>query len=108
MLFQIARISVKGMTCAACSGAVERALLAINGVVRASVSLTQGVAEVVMQHAKLVRDVMAPVPTMLMMLSFPQGDIVEAIEDAGFDAKVISSGPPTSMESVLIKVCGTI
>ena len=35
-----------GMTCAACTSAVEGTLMRVRGVVKASVSLTQGEAEV--------------------------------------------------------------
>lgn len=37
---------IGGMTCAACSGAVERALAAVEGVVQAGVVLAEGEAEV--------------------------------------------------------------
>lgn len=40
-LLQVARIAVGGMTCGACSGAVERGLRALSGVQHAAVSLTQ-------------------------------------------------------------------
>ncbi len=43
---EVVQLSVKGMTCAACSTAVEKALLGVGGVVKASVALTQGKAEV--------------------------------------------------------------
>jgi copper chaperone CopZ len=43
---RVARLAVGGMTCAACSGAVERALGAVPGVERAGVALAQGEAEV--------------------------------------------------------------
>jgi Cu+-exporting ATPase len=38
---QTARLHVGGMTCGACSGAVEKGLLALAGVTHAAVSLTQ-------------------------------------------------------------------
>jgi copper chaperone CopZ len=43
---QVVRLAVGGMTCAACSGAVERALAAVPGVARAGVALAEGEAEV--------------------------------------------------------------
>lgn len=43
---QVARLAVGGMTCAACSGAVERALGGVAGVLRVGVALTEGEAEV--------------------------------------------------------------
>jgi len=43
---QVVRLAVGGMTCAACSGGVERALAAVPGVQRVGVALTEGEAEV--------------------------------------------------------------
>ena len=43
---QVMRLSVLGMTCAVCSGAVEKAIRSLPGVTKATVSLTQAVAEV--------------------------------------------------------------
>jgi copper chaperone CopZ len=43
---QVVQLVVRGMTCAACSTAVEKALGGVPGVSRASVALTQGRAEV--------------------------------------------------------------
>eukprot|EP00927_Polykrikos_kofoidii_P027647 TRINITY_DN2424_c0_g1_i1.p1 TRINITY_DN2424_c0_g1~~TRINITY_DN2424_c0_g1_i1.p1 ORF type:complete len:1100 (+),score=195.09 TRINITY_DN2424_c0_g1_i1:61-3300(+) len=65
-------MSIEGMTCAACSGAVERCLLALDGVSSASVSLLQGRAEVFFDRE--VIDASA---------------VSEAVEDIGFDATVL-------------------
>lgn len=43
---QVLRVQVVGMTCSACSSAVENTLRSLKGVASASVSLTQGMAEV--------------------------------------------------------------
>ena len=65
-------VKVTGMTCAACSSAVESALLRLDGVESATVALLQNRAFVVFE-------------------SFvKEEDIVEAIDDAGFDAEVVS------------------
>ncbi|KAL6888450.1 hypothetical protein ACP4OV_009476 [Aristida adscensionis] len=63
---------VGGMTCSACAGAVEAALAARRGVRRADVSLLQGRAHVVFDPALAKEE-----------------DIVEAIEDAGFEAEIL-------------------
>ena len=64
------RLKVEGMTCSACSGAVEAALLDVPGVTRAAVSAATGDAAVELLPGAVVR-----VETLL-----------EAIDDAGFDA----------------------
>lgn len=64
------RLKVEGMTCSACSGAVEAALLGVPGVTRAAVSTATGDAAVELLPGAVVR-----VETLL-----------EAIDDAGFDA----------------------
>lgn len=84
---EVVRLQVTGMTCSACSTAVEKALRSLKGVVKASVSLTQGEAEVHVDSG-----IITP------------GDIVEAVEDAGFDAKLISSGG--SSDTIQIQVTG--
>ncbi|CAK7356399.1 unnamed protein product [Dovyalis caffra] len=67
------QVRVTGMTCAACSNSVESALKSVNGVFRASVALLQNKADVVFDPA-LVKD----------------DDIKNAIEDAGFEAEILS------------------
>lgn len=66
-------VKVTGMTCAACSNSVEKALLNLAGVYTASVALLQNKADVTYDPSKVKDE-----------------DIKEAIEDAGFDAEVLS------------------
>lgn len=69
------RLLIEGMTCSACTGAVERALTEMNGVEAVSVSLLpEGSAEV-----RFNPDLTGP------------RDFIEVIEDAGFDARISSS-----------------
>ncbi|KAI3664914.1 hypothetical protein L6452_43526 [Arctium lappa] len=66
------QVRVTGMTCAACSGSVEGALMSLNGVISASVALLQHKADVVFDP-NLVKE----------------EDVKNAIEDAGFDAEIL-------------------
>lgn len=69
------RLLIEGMTCSACTGAVERALTDMNGVETVSVALLpEGSAEV-----RFNPDLIGP------------RDFIEVIEDAGFDARISSS-----------------
>ncbi|KAH9325015.1 hypothetical protein KI387_005193, partial [Taxus chinensis] len=65
-------VNVIGMTCVACSGSVEKALLKVDGVFRASVALLQNKAEVTYDPSRVKEE-----------------DIKEAIEDIGFEAEII-------------------
>lgn len=47
------QVSVTGMTCAACSTSVEAALMALNGVVKASVALLQNKADITFDPASV-------------------------------------------------------
>ncbi|CAN6200854.1 unnamed protein product [Urochloa humidicola] len=67
-----AHVRVTGMTCSACTSAVESAVSARRGMRRVAVSLLQNRAHVVFDPA------LAKVE-----------DIIEAIEDAGFEAEII-------------------
>ncbi|CAL5054226.1 unnamed protein product [Urochloa decumbens] len=67
-----AHVRVTGMTCSACTSAVEAAVSARPGVRRVAVSLLQNRAHVVFDPALAKVD-----------------DIIEAIEDAGFEAEII-------------------
>ncbi|KAL5773662.1 hypothetical protein ACOSP7_013300 [Xanthoceras sorbifolium] len=67
------QVRVTGMTCAACSTSVEGALMAVNGVVKASVALLQNKADVVFDPN-----------------SVNDEDIKNAIEDAGFEAEILT------------------
>ncbi|KAH9307278.1 hypothetical protein KI387_035189 [Taxus chinensis] len=72
-------VNVIGMTCVACSGSVEKALLKVDGVFRASVALLQNKAEVTYDPSRVKEE-----------------DIKEAIEDIGFEAEII---PKVSTQS---------
>ncbi|OWM85707.1 hypothetical protein CDL15_Pgr029130 [Punica granatum] len=65
------QVRVTGMTCAACSNSVEGALRSLGGVVRASVALLQNKADVVFDPDR-------------------DEDIKVAIEDAGFEAEILT------------------
>ncbi|KAL5200096.1 hypothetical protein ABZP36_021299 [Zizania latifolia] len=67
-----AHVRVTGMTCSACTSAVEAAVSARRGVQRVAVSLLQNRARVVFDPALVKVE-----------------DIIEAIEDAGFDAEIL-------------------
>lgn len=79
------QVRVTGMTCAACSNSVEGALRDVNGVLRASVALLQNRADVVFDP-KLVGE----------------EDIKNAIEDAGFDAEIMSEPSRTKPHGTLL------
>lgn len=69
------KLSVEGMTCAACSGSVESALRTARGVTSASVSLLpQGVA-IVVYDSRVTG----------------ARDLIDAVEEIGFDASVYHS-----------------
>lgn len=72
---QVCRIRIKGMTCTSCSSTIESALQALPGVQRAQVALATEEAEV-HYHSKI--------------LTYNQ--IVEAVENTGFEALLISTG----------------
>ncbi|XP_010536885.1 PREDICTED: copper-transporting ATPase RAN1-like [Tarenaya hassleriana] len=83
------QVRVTGMTCAACSNSVEGALRSVNGVLQASVALLQNRADVVFDP-DLVKE----------------EDIKEAIEDAGFEAEILSEpmtkGKGTKAQATLV------
>jgi Cu+-exporting ATPase len=71
------QLSVRGMTCAACSGAVEQALGRVPGVVPpARVALLQGAAEVEFDPRRVQAEALAA-----------------AVEEAGFECSVASVAP---------------
>lgn len=87
-------VSIEGMTCGACTSAVEGGFTDLDGVVQFNISLLA-------ERAVIVHDV--------SKLSVEK--IVEAIDDAGFDAKVISSQTgsallPKSSSSIQLKIFG--
>lgn len=69
-------VAIGGMTCGACSSSVENAFASVDGVVQFSISLLA-------ERAVIVHD-----PSVL-----PVEGIATIVEDAGFDASVISSEP---------------
>lgn len=71
----ICRLRIKGMACTSCSESVERALLMVDGVKKAVVGLA-------LEEAKVHYD-----PHIINT-----DQIIEAVEDAGFGADIISSG----------------
>lgn len=75
-------ISIGGMTCAACTGNVERALLTLEGVQRVVVSLP-------FQEAKVMHDD-----------DVSQDDMVSAIEDAGYNARLGQRAPTQRIETL--------
>eukprot|EP00198_Chlamydomonas_reinhardtii_P009930 XP_001699267.1 heavy metal transporting ATPase [Chlamydomonas reinhardtii] len=80
------RMRVSGMVCAACSTAVENALLSCSGVSRAAVALASGEVEVTFDSAVVAAEA-----------------LVEAVEDAGFEATLLSQG---GLESLTLAVSG--
>ncbi|XP_061373774.1 probable copper-transporting ATPase HMA5 [Gastrolobium bilobum] len=77
--FQVCRIRIQGMTCTSCSSTVESALQAIQGVLKAQVALATEEAEV---HYS---------PNVV-----GYNQILEAVEDTGFEATLISTGEDMS------------
>lgn len=73
-------ISLGGMTCAACTGNVERALLVLEGVQRVAVSLPW-------QEARVVHDA-----------DVSKDAMISAVEDAGYEAKVGQRAPTQQID----------
>lgn len=67
---ELIKLEVTGMHCSSCSAAVEKALMAVPGVQRASVSLAMHQAEVVVMPGQAT-----------------ETQLVDAVEACGFDAK---------------------
>jgi P-type Cu+ transporter len=82
-------IEVKGMTCAACSGAVERALAAEPGVTLATVNLLQHSAQVTYNPALTSPAVLA-----------------NAIEDCGFEAKANAPNATSGLQTASLDITG--
>ncbi len=80
-------LAVGGMTCAACSSAVEMALQAVPGVQRVTVALATGDVEVVFHPNQLG----------------PLEGLVTAVEDAGFEALLVGR---KGLESARLEVGG--
>ncbi|KAJ1416108.1 P-type ATPase [Sesbania bispinosa] len=83
---QVCRLQIRGMTCTSCSSTVESALVAIHGVVKARVALATEEAEV--HYSPNV-------------VSYNQ--ILEAVEDTGFEAALISSSEDLSKIDLLVE-----
>ncbi|KAG0464445.1 hypothetical protein HPP92_020514 [Vanilla planifolia] len=83
----ICRLQIKGMACTSCSESVERSLLMVKGVKRAVVGLALEEAKV-----HFDRDITNP------------DHLIEAIENVGFSADIISSGD--DVNKVYLKVEG--
>lgn len=87
-------VAIEGMTCGACTSAVEGGLKDVDGLVQFNISLLAERAVIVHDPEK-----------------FTTAQIVEAIEDRGFDATVVSSveegvQSSSSNATVLLKVYG--
>lgn len=67
----LVELSIQGMTCAACSGAVERGLTSTLGVVKANVNLLRGTASVTCERGGITAD-----------------QVRELVEDLGFGARI--------------------
>lgn len=83
-------LKVEGMTCGACTSAVESAFKGIDGAGAVSVSLMMGRA--VVHHD----------PTRL-----PAEKVAEIVEDSGFDAEVLSTNTPAAQDDARDAVDGT-
>ncbi|CAN6971844.1 unnamed protein product [Brassica rapa subsp. trilocularis] len=79
------QVGITGMTCAACSNAVEGALMNVSGVFKASVALLQNRADVVFD------------PNLIK-----EEDIKEAIEDAGFEAEILADPVTAGTKTTLV------
>ena len=75
-------VSISGMTCGACTSAVEGAFKNAEGLLEFNISLLAERATIVHEASKLTTD-----------------QIVEKIEDAGFDASVVSSTSGASQQA---------
>lgn len=84
---EVCRLRIKGMMCTSCSESVERVLLMADGVKKAVVGLA-------LEEAKVHFD-----PNLI-----DTDGILEAVQDAGFGAELISSG--NDMNKVHLKVEG--
>lgn len=83
---QLAKLQVFGMTCSACSSAIESILGDMQGVLRCGVNLTQGEVEVEYLPSLLTTD-----------------QVICAIDDAGFQALLLSQG---GLEHARLRVAG--
>ncbi|RMZ77529.1 hypothetical protein DV737_g4313, partial [Chaetothyriales sp. CBS 132003] len=89
-------VSIDGMTCGACTSAIERAFKGVDGVVRFNISLLAGRAVISHDPARLSAN-----------------SIVSTVDDAGFDAKIVSSSrehapAASSACSLQLKIFGLV
>ena len=84
---QVCRIRINGMTCTSCTSTVESALQALHGVQKAQVALATEEAQV-HYESKIIS----------------HNQLLEAIEDTGFEAILISTGE--DMSKIQLKVDG--
>ena len=87
-------VAIEGMTCGACTSSVEGAFKGVDGLVRFNISLLAERAVIVHDPEKL-----------------PADKITETIDDAGFDARIISSQIDSaqlasSTSSIQLKIFG--
>ncbi|OOY13115.1 copper-translocating P-type ATPase [Thioclava marina] len=74
-----ARLEIEGMTCASCTGRVERALTALPGVTSASVNLATQSAQVSFDEATLTPE-----------------DLARTVTEAGYPARIADRSAPTA------------
>jgi len=87
---QVTRLQIWGMTCSACTSAVEQALSSLQGVLSVSVALTAAEAEIMHQPQQISAEALA-----------------SAVEDIGFDVKVLTkAGLEQCRLEVLGMTCG--
>lgn len=86
---QVCRIQIKGMTCTTCSNAVESSLRGVHGVKKAQVALATEEAEI-HYDPKLVS----------------YNELLEAVEDTGFEAILITTGEDVSIAHLKIDGVG--
>ncbi|KAK4238100.1 E1-E2 ATPase-domain-containing protein [Achaetomium macrosporum] len=89
-------VAIEGMTCGACTSAVEEGFKDVDGVLRFNISLLAERAVITHDPAKLTAD-----------------KIAEIIEDRGFDAKILSTtfdslGPSSGTSTAQFKVYGNL
>ncbi|KAI9871440.1 MAG: hypothetical protein M1823_008447, partial [Watsoniomyces obsoletus] len=88
-------VAIEGMTCGACTSAVEGSFRNADGLVRFNISLLAERAVITHNSTRLSPD-----------------KIVETIEDAGFNARIVSSQSEsaltTSSSSIQLKVFGLL
>lgn len=79
----VTTVAIEGMTCGACTSSIERKFKGLEGMLHFNISLLAERAVVSHDPARLSPD-----------------RIVALIEDAGFDAQILSSQPDTAMRQV--------